>query len=126
MWAQWISTALGLWLYASPGVLGFDEPGRTVSYIVGPLAASFAFVAASEITRGLRWVNLPIGLWLVLAPWVLGFDPLASINSVVVGVLLAALAMVKGRVSEAYGGGWSSLLRLARGEPAQPEPESRE
>lgn len=107
--AQALATALGVWLMAAPAVLGYAGVVADLHRIVGPVAASFAFVALWEHMRPLRWVTLALGLPLVVAPWVLGTGPAATANSVVVGLLLGGLAFARGRVEESYGGGWSVL-----------------
>ncbi|MDP8923989.1 MAG: SPW repeat protein [Chloroflexota bacterium] len=110
MWAQLASTAIGLWLMAAPAVLGYGDPAKRIDHIVGPVAASFAFIAVWEVTRSLRWVNVLLGAWLLVAPWVLGYATTPTVNSMVVGTLLIVLASVRGEVTEQFGGGWSSLL----------------
>ena len=110
MWAQLASCLLGVWLMAAPAVLGYGDPARTSDHIVGPLAASFAFVAVWQVTRSLRWANLPLGAWLLVAPWVLGYELVPLLNSSAVGLLLMGLACVRGKVTQRFGGGWASLL----------------
>lgn len=111
MWSQIASAALGVWLLASPAVLAYGAPASNVSWIVGPIAASFAFIAAFEIGRPLRWLNVPLGAALVVAPAALDYDAAAFANSVAVGLALVALALATRPSGDAYGGGWSSLFR---------------
>ena len=111
MIAQVAATLVGLWLMFAPWVFGYGDPASANDRIVGPLAACFATIAWWEATRGARWVNLPLGVWLLFAPWVLGYDdPVAIGNDMLAGVVLGNLALVRGRVSNRYGGGWASLL----------------
>ena len=110
MWARVASVALGLWLMAAPAVLGYGDPAETNDRIVGPLVAGSAYVALWQVTRPLRWLALPLGAWLIVAPWVLGYHPTALVNSVLVGGLLVGFAPVRGKISEGFGGGWSTLL----------------
>jgi hypothetical protein len=123
MWVQMVSSLLGVWLMAAPAVLGYGDPARTNDRIVGPLSASFAFIAIWEVTRGLRWAGLPLGAWLLVAPWVLGnYASTPTLNSMVVGLLLIALSLVRGNIGQSFGGGWSALLpgREPRaGDPAE-------
>lgn len=112
MWARALNTALGIWLMAAPAVLGYGKPASIHSHIAGPLAATFAIVAIWETTRQVRRLNLLLGLWLLVAPWILGgHPPAAAANSMAAGVLLAALSLVRGRISQQYGGGWSAVWR---------------
>ncbi|HEV2147993.1 MAG TPA: SPW repeat protein [Longimicrobiaceae bacterium] len=109
MWARLGSTALGIWLMAAPAVLGYSGAAETSDRIAGPVIATFAIVAISEVTRPLRRVNTVAGVWLLLAPWLLGFPAAAAWNSVAVGVLVIGLSLVRGTVESRFGGGWRVL-----------------
>ncbi|MFZ0388852.1 MAG: SPW repeat protein [Calditrichia bacterium] len=112
MWARILNALIGVWLMASPAVLGFTGSTRINNLIIGPLAASMAIIAIWETTRGLRWVNVVFGGWMLLAPWILGYgDWIARGNSLLAGVLLIIFGLIKGEVSGNYGGGWSYLFR---------------
>ena len=108
-----VVVALGLWLMAAPAVLG--HVGTTAGdsdRLVGPLIASIAFIAASEITRPVRWVNLAGAVWLVVAPWIFGFPMSAAINDVIVGIAVGVLSPLgKADMKGRFGGGWSALRR---------------
>ena len=110
-WAQALSFLLGLWLMAAPAVLGYADAttASAVHRIVGPVAAGFGLNAIWGHMRPVRWVNVPLGLVLVGAPLLLSYGLLGAVNSVVVGLLIAGLALVRGRIPETYGGGWSTL-----------------
>lgn len=112
MWARILNTALGIWLMASPAVLGYGAPAETNDRIVGPLIATFALIAISEVTRPLRRVNTAAGAWLLLAPWILGYGSAATIiNDMVVGAVVIGASLVRGQVEERFAGGWSVLWR---------------
>jgi hypothetical protein len=99
---------------AAPHVLGYAGVARTNDQIVGPLVATFAFIAVWEVTRGLRWLNLVLGVWLVVAPVLLRYPEATSIvNSLVVGVVVIGLSLARGTTAERFGGGWRSLWRSA-------------
>lgn len=104
---------LGVWLMVAPAVLGYT--GTTAGgsdRFVGPLIASIAFVAASEITRPIRWLNLLGAAWLIVAPWLLGFSTDAAVNDLLVGLAVAALSPLgKADTRRRFGGGWKSLAR---------------
>ncbi len=51
MWNQLLVAALGMWITASPDVMGYEGPERLNSHIVGPLIVSAATIAAAETTR---------------------------------------------------------------------------
>lgn len=109
------NAALGIWLMASPAVLGYGNPAETNDRIVGPLIATLAIIAIWDILRPARRVNLVLGLWLIAAPWVLplffdpGYPPQATLNSMVVGAFVAALSLYRGKLGTRFGGGWRVL-----------------
>lgn len=111
MWPHFLSMLLGLWLMASPYVLGYDEPANQSDWIAGPIVASIAAVAMWEVTRGLRWLNVLLALWLVAAPWLFRFEMTPLVNSMVVGAALAVLSLIPTQPTEQVGGGWRMLWR---------------
>jgi hypothetical protein len=96
-------------MMAAPAVIGYGDPAATSDRIAGPLAASFAFVAIWDVVRPLRWVVAPIGLWMILGPLILGYGGPAAVNGAAVGVIVTTLSLVRGKVTEVFGGGWRSL-----------------
>lgn len=110
MKAQLAGTALGLWLMAAPSILGYGDPARMNDRVVGPLVASFAFIAVWEVTRGVRRANLVLAAWLLVAPWALGYEIAATVNSTIVALCLLLLASMGGSVTQSFGGGWTSLV----------------
>ncbi len=110
MKARFAAAALGLWLMAAPSILGYDDPARMNDHVVGPIVASFAFIAVWEVMRGVGRVNLVLAAWLLVAPWVLGYEITAAVNSTVVALCLLLLASVGGSVTQSFGGGWASLV----------------
>ena len=112
MWAQYINAALGIWLMASPGIFGFSNTIADNDHIVGPVITTFAIIALWECTRVVRTYNIPLGAWLLLAPWILGYDDTtAIINDMTVGALVIAFSLVKGKVEQRFGGGWSAIVQ---------------
>jgi hypothetical protein len=99
---------LGVWLMASPGVLGFGGAGRVSAIIAGALAASLSWIALSEVTRPVRRINLGVGVWLIASAFALRQPLAAAINGGIIGVLLGVLAVLPARVEGRYGGGWRS------------------
>jgi hypothetical protein len=110
MWAQVLSAFVGFWLMAAPSVLDYGRPMATSDWIFGPLIASFALVAAWEVTRALRWANVVLAAWLVLSPFVLG-NLTTIANHVVSGILVGSLALVPGQRKHSFAGGFRSLVR---------------
>lgn len=114
MAARLVNILIGIWLMAAPAVLGYGDPAAAIDRIAGPTVAAIAMVAISGATRPLRWLNLLIGLWLVAAPLVLGYDLEPFLNSTACGLAVAALSAVRGKVTNSFAGGWSSLLKRER------------
>lgn len=108
-WARWVSVAFGVWLMAAPALLGYAGVVADVHRVVGPVTASFAFIAVWQHMRLLRWMNIPLGAALLVVPWTFGFDSTATLNSLVVGLVLITLALVRGPVEQRFGGGWSAI-----------------
>ena len=111
MWAHLLSAAVGAWLTAAPGLLGYAGAAAANFHVVGPLVATFGLIAAFQVTRPLRWANLALGGWLVLSPLFLGLPPGPVVNGTACGLLVGALACVRGRRTERFGGGWSAIWR---------------
>ncbi|MEX0967418.1 MAG: SPW repeat protein [Bacteroidia bacterium] len=110
MWAHAINAILGVWLMASPEVLGFGNPVADNAHIIGPVIVTFAVVAWWECTRVVGKYNLALGAWLLIAPWILGYDHnFAIVNDMATGALVIAFSLVKGKIKHSYGGGWSAL-----------------
>ena len=116
IWAQIINASLGIWLMASPGMLGYSGTGRINDLIVGPIIATFAIIAFWEVTRAVGRANVALGAWLVIASWMLGYEEnvIAPINEFVVGITIAALAMTRAKTDAKLAGGWRSLLKAKR------------
>ena len=113
MWARLASVAIGIWLMAAPAALGYADLACTIDRILGPLAASAAIVAMSEVVRGVRWVESAVGVALLLSWWVLDYPVLAALQSVATGGLLVVLGTRGGRITGRFGGGWTALVRPA-------------
>lgn len=118
MWPRLLNTALGVWLMFAPAVLGYSTSDAVASgadRIIGPLVISAAIASIWDEIRPLRWVNVALGVLLALAPLVLGPFlgwPLAgAVNAVVCGLAISALGLVRGDVTNEFGGGWRSLWR---------------
>jgi hypothetical protein len=106
MWSQLAGVALGIWLMASPAVLNYGGGARVCALVLGPLAASFSWIALSEVTRPIRRLNLPLGIGLLLSVLFFQQSMRSALNSAVVGLLLGVLALVSSPIKGSYGGGW--------------------
>ena len=108
MWNQVVVIVIGLWLMASPDVMGYSGPVRTNHHIVGPLIVSFGMIALSESMRSTRWVNVGLGLWLIAAPFILGYN---ALTSSLLGAGMIGLSLIEGPRREELGGGWTRLWK---------------
>jgi hypothetical protein len=116
MWARLLAAGVGFGLMAAPAVLAFGGVAADVHRIAGPLATSVAVVAMAQVTRPLRWCNAVLGAALVAAGLAIGGPLPAAANMVLAGSALAALAAVRGRITDRFGGGWSTAWRVGRTE----------
>ena len=114
MWARLLNTIIGIWLAASPGVLGTSGLAKINSVACGALAASFSIIAIWEVTRGLRWVNTLIGCWLLLAVFIFDHQTIGVLSGLAAGVAMIAFSLVRGTIRHATGGGWRSLFSRTR------------
>ncbi|HQY27927.1 MAG TPA: SPW repeat protein [Burkholderiaceae bacterium] len=94
-WQDRIEVALGLWLVASPFVLGVKlQPAAWAAILAGAAVVTLAVEAFyyPEIIE--EWGNLAVGVGLAASPWLLGYDgeQSAMINAVACGVAIAALS----------------------------------
>lgn len=113
--ARLSAVAIGVWLMASPAVLGYEGAPRaaTLDRIVGPLVASFAAIAITESTRGARHANLVLGIVMVLGAPLAGGGAGAVVSGVLSGLAVATLSRVEGAREHSLGGGWRALRRRA-------------
>lgn len=110
MIAQIVNVLVGLWLMAAPAVLGYGGAARANDLIVGPIAATFAWVAINQATRPCRWVVVALRAWMLVASFVLGAGGAARWNGLLSGAAMLGLGLVRGRVSARMGGGWRAVV----------------
>ena len=114
MRAQISATLVGLWVYISPSVLGYDGAAAVVERITGALIVTFSFVAIWEFLRAVRLINRPLAVVLLVSPWFLEQPAASLLSSVAAGAAVLALSFVKSKTRRPYGGGWSAVLRHER------------
>ena len=96
-WQDQVILLLGVWLFFSPFVLGYDS-GSAIAMNLFISGALIAILAAFDLYKTYAWavvVNLLAGLWVAVSPWV---DALADrgalmINNVIIGAAVAVLAL---------------------------------
>lgn len=96
-WQDQVILLLGLWLFASPFVLGYpSESAQAVnSYTAGLV---IALLAVFDLYKTYMWavvVNMLVGLWVAVSPWVPAFADRGALmtNHVIVGVAVLVLAL---------------------------------
>jgi hypothetical protein len=103
-WNLFIIMAVGIWVTAAPGVVGYSGTIADSNHLVGALIVTFAVITMSDVARSLRFLNILFGLWLIAAPWVLGTDQDAAMwNGVISGIILIPLAFPKGKITAKRG-----------------------
>ncbi|HXT11779.1 MAG TPA: SPW repeat protein [Candidatus Angelobacter sp.] len=88
--AGWVDILFGLWVIASPFVLGFANnlAVRWNNVAVGVAVVLLIFVAGKG-RRLVRGLMVLLGAWLILSPFVLGFTrTIISWNNLVMGLLI--------------------------------------
>jgi glucose dehydrogenase len=110
MWAQIVNILIGLFLMFSPTLWSYDKAASDHHYILGPLVITTGIIAIWEVNRGFRWMNVLFGAWLLISPFILGSRGINAETDVFAGILLIIFSMVKGSVTQNYGGGWTSLF----------------
>ncbi len=95
-WEDWVGVALGLWLLASPWVVGFSgEQAATMNALfMGTVLVLEEFLDLGVHEMAEEWIDVVAGLWLVISPVVLGFagSMVPSMNAVAVGLLTVLFA----------------------------------
>jgi hypothetical protein len=95
-WQDGASLVLGVWLLASPRVLGYGgDVAAWNAYAMGTGIVVFALIAAYMPKAWEEIINMLLGLWLVISPFALGFsaDTGVALHTVVVGILATAFAI---------------------------------
>ncbi|NJK86705.1 MAG: hypothetical protein HC906_12770 [Bacteroidales bacterium] len=111
MWAQILNTFLGLWLMISPNVLKFNNSiAADFNYITGPLIVTFAVISYWEASRNVRRWNIPIALFLIIASFTFDSNT-ARLNDILTCIPVVVFSLVKGKITQKFGGGWKSLFQ---------------
>lgn len=97
-WQDWVNVILGLWMVASPWILGFaagESLAAPTAWILGAAIVVFAGVAVYMYKAWEEALTIILGICLFASPWVLGFaDQMTpTMNAVVVGLLVSAFGV---------------------------------
>jgi ABC-type uncharacterized transport system permease subunit len=94
-----VNLALGVWLFLSPWIFGFDSETAASwnAWLSGIVVAGLAVAALAAFAEWEKWLNLIVGLWVAVSPWVVGFaaNARAARDHLVVGVIVAVVAAVR-------------------------------
>jgi uncharacterized membrane protein len=98
---------------ATPSVLQSSGKGFSDSlYISGALVITFSIISAFGVVRRLRSILFLTGIWLLISLWVLNpGSRILAMNTTLTAFVIAILSVIKTKVKERYGGGWSQLIR---------------
>jgi hypothetical protein len=97
-WQDWSNAVLGLWMVASPSVLGFaaaGNPATRIAWILGLAIVVFAGIAVYMPKAWEEALNIILGICLLASPWALGYSDQArpATNAMIVGLLVTVLAV---------------------------------
>jgi hypothetical protein len=97
-WQDWTNAVLGLWMLASPSLLGFavvGSPAMRAAWILGLAIVAFAGIAVYMPKAWEEAINIILGICLLVSPWALGYSDQVrpTTNAVIVGLLVTALAV---------------------------------
>jgi hypothetical protein len=96
-WQDWVNAVLGLWMFASPSILGFaagGSPATRIAWILGLAIVVFAGIAVYMTKAWEEALNIILGVCLLASPWALGYtdEVRPATNATVVGLLMTGLA----------------------------------
>ena len=129
LWAPLTNAALGLWLIASPALLGLFDPvsapvppalGHEIAgpeirnlwlgmseIVSGLLVVVLSLAGVAPRRRGLQWVAAVVGLWIMVAPLVFWTTSAAAYGvDTLIGMLVVAFAVM---IPPTPGIGWRAL-----------------
>jgi nucleoside-diphosphate-sugar epimerase len=96
LWAHFLNLGLGLWLIASPPILGYPDWPMTLSDLAsGALILLFSTLSLSRHMAWARFANATVGLWLLCAPLVFWAPTAAGyLNGTLVGALVIGFSVL--------------------------------
>jgi nucleoside-diphosphate-sugar epimerase/uncharacterized membrane protein len=96
LWAHFLNMGLGLWLIASPPILGYpDQPMILSDLASGVLVLLFSLLSLSRHMVWARFANATVGVWLLFAPLIFWAPTAAGyLNDTLVGALVIGLSLL--------------------------------
>ena len=96
-WEDWVGVGLGVWLLASPWVLGFSDQSAPMmnALIMGSILVLEEMLELGVHETVEEWIDVVAGAWLMVSPLALGFTSLfaASVSTAAVGLFTLLFAM---------------------------------
>lgn len=103
-WNLVVTLCIGIWLLATPHVLGIVGTVDVTNRIMGASIIAASIVSMSEVWRSLRYIIVLFGIFVGIAPWMSSdMHTLSNWNSTLMGLLLVNLSIPRGKVLERYG-----------------------
>jgi len=98
-WMDYLTMALGFWLFLSPGVLAFNETKAAAwaAFLIGVAVIAISVAVRSKFRVWEEWLAIALGAATVVLPWIVGFaaDRKATWNLVACGLAVVALAALR-------------------------------
>ena len=96
-WQDGLTLIIGIWLFISPGIMGFGEgdPVTWAALSIGTILIVVALFALVAARLWEEWLMVVAGLALVCAPWIFGFSTVqaAVLSFVVCGIAAVVLSI---------------------------------
>ncbi len=105
-----IGAGIGLWLMASPAVIGFAGYARADMRLVGPIVFVLSILSVWPATRWFSRLNAFAGLWLMIGSILLQAPHLLVFSNIMVGAVLVAISIFPGNAAPQTNGGWIGIL----------------
>ena len=97
-WQDWINLLLGIWLFISPWVVGFEGTQMAASWNAWILGVAIVVFSAIAVSMPQVWeeiINLLLGIWMVISSWIIGATSRSvETNAVIVGLLVILFAIL--------------------------------
>jgi len=114
-WQDPLNLVLGLWMVASPSILGYAAEDKPLwnAVAIGFLLAALAWFALYRAYAWMDWATAAFGAWLVVSPWAVGFTSVfpAALNAVLVGLAIVAMGLWVLVSDRDIGGWWDNTSR---------------
>jgi hypothetical protein len=97
-WQDYLSLLVGVWVMASPWVLGFADTQAPLTWSAVISGAAVALLAAFDLeilSKVDEWILVGLGSWLIASPWVLGSAATgpAAASMVLSGIVVIVLTL---------------------------------